>query len=531
VSRRKKTSVPHDRFGRFARRFRGCRVPGCAAQHYSKGFCRGHLSAFSRGRIDTEGIPVRGYDVRVTGPELRKFRRDQNWNQERLADLLGISKSYLQALESSRGPLPDRIADLLNTLRRALAASAIKSDKDKPRLRFQEGFRSSATFSELPPFAALPTCPCEDGRCRLSPVKDGDWDGQHLWKFQGKRCHGIRYVNARGKIVPRPRELSRDPLLQKRCSQCGRLRQIDRRYRARLRGYALTLRCVPQAGDVPDQKHDPPERFIERDGQVCRLTATESDVLRNRSTLEFPFPTCERAGCPKFGKRMEHSTDLSKTVTSDAVQRIAMYACRPSGPAKSHYAYRTLPRGEVVEQIAEGRYRWKDATTGEVHETVRKRRPVRKDRLMPAAVKCPRHGCALIPRRGPWRRGKVKVWLAVCRKGHERWHVRDDRSVSAPTKGGRRKSGPRPGSRSESTVARITIAADILLTNPTATLYSMAGILFPEQNLKERAYDNAKQFFQRNKREIKSARKRLKALSANDRATAVEEAKQRLRSR
>ncbi len=71
---------------------------------------------------------------------LREFRRGQNWNQEELADLLGISKSYLQALESSRGSLPDRIMDRLRTLQRALAAG-IKSDMEKPR-------RHSSTLKE-----------------------------------------------------------------------------------------------------------------------------------------------------------------------------------------------------------------------------------------------------------------------------------------------------------------------------------------------------------------------------------------------
>jgi hypothetical protein len=453
-----------DRTGRFARRFHGCRVSGCGAPHYSKGFCRGHLSAFSRGKIDAEGVPLRLQHA-LDGADLRQFRRDQNWNQERLANLLEISKSYLQALEASPDPVPDRIADRVNTLRRGLGRGDIKSEKDKPRVHFQEGFRSSTTFSKRPRFQALPACPCADSRCRLSPVKDGQWDGQHLWKFKGTRCQRVRYVNARGKIVPTPRELSRDPLLQKRCSRCERLRQIDRRYRARLRGYRITLRCLPQAGDLPDQKHDPPERFVERDGKVRPLTAAERDELRNRSTAEFAIPSCELAGCPKFGKRMEHSTDLSKTVTSGEVRRIAMYACRPSGLAQSHYAYRVLPRGEVVERIAEGRYRWTDAQTREVHETVRKKRAARKDRVMPDA-RCPQHGCALIPRRGPWRSRNMKLWLAVCPEDSARYHVRGDASVSAPARGGRRK--PRKYQHAPSWKPKATLFHEqVLVTVPT----------------------------------------------------------------
>ena len=56
----------------------------------------------------------------MNGADLREFRRDRKWSQKQLADPLGISKSRVQALESSRGPLPDRIADRLRTVRRCL---------------------------------------------------------------------------------------------------------------------------------------------------------------------------------------------------------------------------------------------------------------------------------------------------------------------------------------------------------------------------------------------------------------------------
>jgi len=50
-----------DRKGRFARRYIGCRVGGCPRTHYSKGFCRRHLKAFERGRVDADGriVPLR----------------------------------------------------------------------------------------------------------------------------------------------------------------------------------------------------------------------------------------------------------------------------------------------------------------------------------------------------------------------------------------------------------------------------------------------------------------------------------------
>jgi hypothetical protein len=233
---------------------------------------------------------------------------------------------------------------------------------------------------------------------------------------------------------------------------------------------------------------------------------------------------------------MERTADLRKPDKNGKTWPLTMYACRPPQPATAHYEYRMLPHGEVVLPIVnsdgkfeEGRYRWTDAKTGEVHETVRKKRAVRKDRVMPD-TKCPRHGCPLIPRRGPWWRGRKKLWLAVCPEGNERYHVPRDGSASPPTSGGKRKPGRHPG-RSAITVARITIAANLRLTNPKASIYSMVGTLFPEQNLKDRAYNNAKQLFVRNNEQIESERKRLAALPPTSRALIVEQAKQRLLSR
>lgn len=99
-------------------------------------------------------------------------------------------------------------------------------------------------------------------------------------------------------------------------------------------------------------------------------------------------------------------------------------------------------------------------------------------------------------------------------------------SVEKPAKG--RK--PRPRGRAQDTLARLTIAADILLTNPDAAIYSMAPALFPEQNYKERRYANARQLFQRNKSQLERERARLKALPADSRARVVEQAKRQLRS-
>lgn len=44
--------------GEFSRQCVGCRVSACARAHHSKGFCKKHLKAFERGRIDSAGKPI-----------------------------------------------------------------------------------------------------------------------------------------------------------------------------------------------------------------------------------------------------------------------------------------------------------------------------------------------------------------------------------------------------------------------------------------------------------------------------------------
>jgi hypothetical protein len=77
-----------------------------------------------------------------------------------------------------------------------------------------DNFRHSDKFSQRPPFSVCPACPCRNLRCRLIPVKDGDWDQQHLWKFKGWRCQKTSYVDSKGEVVPIPR----DHLSQQRLS-------------------------------------------------------------------------------------------------------------------------------------------------------------------------------------------------------------------------------------------------------------------------------------------------------------------------
>src|SRR3954447_16012894 len=135
----------------------------------------------------------------MTGAKLREFRRDQNWTNGQLAQMLDISKWQLQEIETSRRLAPTEITDRIETLVRGLNAGAVKSDRDKPRRQYRD-FRRSTNFSETPPFLILPGYPCMDKRCRLTPKEDGDWDGKHLWKFIGRRCTKIYYVDQSGSV-------------------------------------------------------------------------------------------------------------------------------------------------------------------------------------------------------------------------------------------------------------------------------------------------------------------------------------------
>jgi hypothetical protein len=313
--------------------------------------------------------------------------------------MLCISKWRLQVIETSRRPAPSQIADRFETLVRGLDAGAVKSDNDKSRRQYRD-FRRSINFSETPPFLIPPDCPCMDKRCRLTPKGDGDWDERHLWKFMGRRCTKIYYVDSSGKVVPRPVRHSspssplddfhrsihfsvvppfanlppcpcgnrrcrllprkdrdvdgqhfwgfkgwrcqrvsyldsqgivgpiprglrrdprlRDPLLQKRCSACGRMRFLNRQYRPTLGCYVALLYCVPKAGDAPDQQHDPTEMFRDQNGKIIPLTVEDRDRLRGRSRQEFAVPRCEVEECPRHGKGM--GSRWITTHTSSRVQ-------------------------------------------------------------------------------------------------------------------------------------------------------------------------------------------------------------------
>jgi hypothetical protein len=461
----------------------------------------------------------------MTGTEIREFRRDKNWTIEYLAQVLRISVWKLQTIEVSAKAVPIPISMNFETLVRAMDAGAISSDANNPRHRFRD-FRRSTSFSEKPPFAVVPHCPCGNTLCVLAPTGDGDWDGKHLWKFVGRVCHKtchvdsgavvvprplrrpprdlafddfhdsanfsitppfrvvpscpcgsircrllpqkdgvwdgihlwkfkswkcqrVRYVNSQGEIVSIPRGSRRDPnqrhpLLRKPCSLCGRIRFSNRQYRKTLGCYVYALYCLSKAGDAADQKHDRRELFVERNGEVSPLTEEESDKLRRRSKQEFAAPRCELSGCPRFGKRLERSSELSRNDKSGKTRKLLIYYCRPPIPFEAHHVYRVFPRGESAQRVGTGRYVWIDATTGVERETVLKQRSLRADRVMPV-TRCKLHDRPLTQGRGPWAlQGHLKRWRATCPFGGESYWVRSDGALRAVTrdakwdKGGRR---------------------------------------------------------------------------------------------
>src|SRR5258706_16032238 len=109
----------------------------------------------------------------ITGHSVREFRRDLNWNQERLAQLLAVSKPYVQKIESAPDPVPAIIAERIFGARQfLLLADELKKAIANQQSRKFHDFRRSTNFSRRPPFAALPACQCRDARCHLTPVMD-----------------------------------------------------------------------------------------------------------------------------------------------------------------------------------------------------------------------------------------------------------------------------------------------------------------------------------------------------------------------
>jgi DNA-binding XRE family transcriptional regulator len=365
----------------------------------------------------------------TTGHDVREFRKNLNWNQERLAKLLGVSKAYVQQIESVSAPAPLTVAERIFGARQLLrlAEALRKNVADKQPRNFHD-FRRSRNFSVQPPFSVLPRCQCGNPRCNLTPIKDGDWDSRHLWKFQGIRCRKIVYVSSEGKVLPAPRELTRDSVLRRKCNQCGRQRDLARKFRPRLGANIIVLYCRRRKADNPGLKHDPPELFLNEEGRVRTLTPEELGKLRGRSTRGFSVPTCKIKACPRLGKTMERSAILRLQDGGGAACEIATYRCRSAKPATPHAEYRVLPNGEAAQRVGLSLYTWKDAESGKRIETHRRARPVRSDRVMPAA-KCRFCDADLRKVRGPWKLSRGMRWKAVCRTCGKSQYVKEDGTV------------------------------------------------------------------------------------------------------
>jgi hypothetical protein len=303
-----------------------------------------------------------------------------------------------------------------------------------------EDFLHSINFSLVPPFLICPACPCGNPRCRLIPKRDGKWDGQHLWKFKGWRCQRVSYVDSQGKLVPIPRgsrrsPLLRPPILQKRCSQCGRIRTLNRQYRPRLGSHVAILSCSKKASDPVNLTHDPPEYFRDADGEVVPLSIEDLRKLRGRSRHNFAIPVCDMEGCPRRGKPMELSSEFSRNGDSGEAVRFVKYRCRPMKPASPHQTYCVAPRGEIADRLGKEWYRWQDAETGQVRQTTSNTGIVGSDRVMPQ-VRCKIHDCLLRQLQGPWGvQGSQRRWKAVCPVGGEPHLVWSDGTLRDFTKG------------------------------------------------------------------------------------------------
>lgn len=329
----------------------------------------------------------------------------------------------------------------------------------------------SMAFKQKPPFSDVPSpCPmCASRECKPKPVRDTERDGEHQWVFQGAACYKSYCLNAQGKYVGTPRSLivsrrTGDGVPKRQCSRCGRRQAVGKKYSVRLKCDFWTRYCRRKKGDAKDQQHDPPVKFIERNGRFEEIAEEVIERLHGRSRRLFSVPKCELAGCPRLGKTMERSAVLQLRDANGNTWRIATYRCRPLKSARPHAAYRVLPNGEEADRMGLGRYRWTGTTTGVQHETVMGKRPIRKNRVMPP-TECPEHHCQVIRVSGPWpirvkdERGKrlrgerlssrTQCWRARCPVGNEYVYVGSHGISKSPrhSRWHKPKHGPVPTKR------------------------------------------------------------------------------------
>jgi hypothetical protein len=388
-----------------------------------------------RPRIDTDSI----HPDAMTGRVLCQLREQLGMSQSQLAPILGLTRSSLGNRERRNSAVPVTVAAGLRAIQAAQAAGEISN---LPRSPKTTAWRESTAFKQTPPFEVLPpnvtTCGCDDPKCRLTPVRDGDWPGrEHLWIFHGQRCLKRVYLDATGRKVLSPRRVVAEV-----CAACGRVPGLGPKDSKLLGERIWTRRCRPRPGDSLSLRHDPPTYWWKRNGKLERLPQDAVEEMHGRSQHSFPVPKCDLVGCPGNGQKMHSSAVLKLSTKNGGIVTIQMYRCRV---AKPHSAYRILPLGEIATRLSMGRYRWTESVAGNSVDTAPRKRFISPSRLMPES-NCPQCRASLRKIFGPRNvQGGHRKWTAKCSNCDRVFYVRNDGQIDL-SKGSRwrKAQGGRP---------------------------------------------------------------------------------------
>jgi DNA-binding XRE family transcriptional regulator len=468
-------------------------------------------------RSESEIIPSA-----MKGRALRQMREEMGMSQKQLAQIVGITRSSLGHIEDRDSFVPTTVAVSVRAVQSARVMGVISNLARNPKTT---QWRKSVVFAHEPPFNALPpngtTCGCEDQKCRLTPVGNGEWtDRGRFWIFHGQRCGKRVYLDAGGQKVLPPRK---EPM--EVCSACGRRRELGSGDSKRLGEKIWDLRCRLRPSDPPSLQHDPPTYWRKRNGKLERLPHDAIEKMHGRSRRSFTVPKCELEGCELNGRTMERSAVLCPSTNDGGTCQIYTYRCRAT---KAHAEYRVLPRGEVATQLAAARYRWVDGETGRTVETVAKKRAVHHMRVMPSSS-CPECGAALCQGAGPWKlKGGQRRWKARCNGCQKIYRVRNDGAITIykDSRWRKAKRGLTAGTILGDTKARITVAASLQFMTPS----EKASHLYPKQASKDHARHSTTVFLGRQRQKIKLEKRRLDGLTEFESKIEIENANRKLNS-
>jgi DNA-binding XRE family transcriptional regulator len=476
-----------------------------------------------------------GTNSSMTGSALRQVREQLGMSQDRFAPMVGLSRPALNSIEQNDRAVPALAAAAV------LAIKAAKDSEAISNLPQKATWRTSRCFKHKPPFEVLPpngsACGCGEPSCRLQAVRDDDWPQGYLWCFQARGCYRYVYLDATGKTVPSPgKNVSRVPA--EICSGCGRKRPLDADYRKRAGQIVYIRRCRPEPEGPPSLQHDAPTYWWEKGGKVERMPQAAVEKLHGRNRRSFPVPKCELGGCPRNGKTMERSAVLHLSGNDGEKWQIHTYRCRGSKP---HAEYRVLPRGEVATHLSMGRYTWMDSATGNTVETERRKRPIRKDRIMPSS-QCPDCQVSLRLVDGPrkvietihgkryWKDG-LRYWTAKCTSCRRHFRVRSNGKIKPATRHTwpTPERGRRPGTVLAKTKQRIVLAA--YYHSKGLTPYAMALDLFPVKSADdiETSRRNSYDLFENHDAAIMAELARQVTLSGTDIKAEVVSATQKIK--